>query len=52
MQYSEIWALDEKDPFMPPEGGESVADIASRLATAVAEIEAGFEGYFCLPSLQ
>ncbi|ONK79837.1 uncharacterized protein A4U43_C01F10630 [Asparagus officinalis] len=43
-KYAEIWALDEKDPFMPPEGGESVANVASRLATAVANIEAEFEG--------
>lgn len=44
LQYAEIWALDEKDPFMPPVGGESVADVASRLATAVATIESSFEG--------
>ncbi|XP_008781273.1 uncharacterized protein LOC103701091 [Phoenix dactylifera] len=43
-KYSEIWAIDEKDPFVPPEGGESVADVASRLATAVAAIEAEFQG--------
>ncbi|XP_077246319.1 phosphoglycerate mutase family protein [Tasmannia lanceolata] len=43
-KYSEIWALDEKDPFMPPEGGESVADVVSRLATALAAIEAEFQG--------
>lgn len=43
-KYSEIWALDEKDPFMPPEGGESVANVASRLSTAVANIEAEFQG--------
>ncbi|KAA8535931.1 hypothetical protein F0562_028409 [Nyssa sinensis] len=30
-KYQEIWALDEKDPFMQPEGGESVADVVSRL---------------------
>ncbi|KAJ8625680.1 hypothetical protein MRB53_034210 [Persea americana] len=43
-KYTEIWALDEKDPFMPPEGGESAADVASRLATALATIEAEFQG--------
>ena len=43
-QYAEIWALDEKDPFMRPEGGESVDDVASRLAKAVATIEAQFQG--------
>lgn len=46
-QYPEIWALDEKDPFVPPEGGESAADVASRLATALATIEAEFQGYSC-----
>ncbi|KAL6011912.1 hypothetical protein ACLOJK_002378 [Asimina triloba] len=44
-KYLEIWALDEKDPFMPPSGGESVADVASRLATAMTTMEAEFEGY-------
>ncbi|XP_024455944.1 uncharacterized protein LOC112327361 isoform X2 [Populus trichocarpa] len=26
-KYPEIWALDDKDPFMQPEGGESVNDV-------------------------
>ncbi|XP_072966502.1 metal-independent phosphoserine phosphatase [Typha angustifolia] len=43
-KYAEIWALDEKDPFRSPEGGESVADVASRLATALSAIEAEFQG--------
>ncbi|XP_042414018.1 uncharacterized protein LOC122002773 isoform X2 [Zingiber officinale] len=43
-KYSEIWALDEKDPFMPPEGGESVADVASRIALGLAAIETEFQG--------
>ena len=43
-QYSEIWALDEKDPFMRPEGGESVYDIVARLTRAFATIEAQFQG--------
>lgn len=43
-KYAEIWALDEKDPFMPPEGGESVANVASRLSTALANIEETFQG--------
>lgn len=47
-QYPEIWALDERDPFTPPEGGESVADVASRLATIVPKIEAGCEGWAIL----
>jgi broad specificity phosphatase PhoE len=41
-----VWALDKKDPFMPPEGGESVADVASRLAAALFAIETEFEGYY------
>lgn len=43
-KYAEIWALDEKDPFMPPEGGESVNDVATRLANAMAVMEGEFEG--------
>ncbi|ERM96152.1 hypothetical protein AMTRI_Chr09g14410 [Amborella trichopoda] len=43
-KYPEIWDLDEKDPFLPPEGGESVANVASRLANALATIEAEFDG--------
>ncbi|XP_024455946.1 uncharacterized protein LOC112327361 isoform X4 [Populus trichocarpa] len=27
LKYPEIWALDDKDPFMQPEGGESVNDV-------------------------
>lgn len=47
-KYSEIWALDEKDPFMPPEGGESVVDVASRIALGLAAIEAEFQGFTVL----
>ncbi|KAI9181292.1 hypothetical protein LWI28_013440 [Acer negundo] len=43
-KYPEIWALDEKDPFMPPEGGDSVNDVASRLAVAMATMESEFQG--------
>ncbi|KAK4798646.1 hypothetical protein SAY86_030972 [Trapa natans] len=43
-KYSEIWALDEKDPFQRPEGGESVDDVASRLAIAMENIESEFQG--------
>lgn len=46
--YKEIWALDERDPFAPPEGGESVADVASRLATILLMTEAECEGYAIL----
>ncbi|XP_042493595.1 uncharacterized protein LOC122073128 [Macadamia integrifolia] len=44
-RYPEIWDLDAKNPFMQPEeGGESVADVVSRLATAIATMEAEFHG--------
>ncbi|KAK4562045.1 hypothetical protein RGQ29_004773 [Quercus rubra] len=43
-KYAEIWALDEKDPFMRPESGECVDDVASRLANAMATIESEFQG--------
>lgn len=43
-QYAEIWALDEKDPFTRPDGGESVDDVASRLANAMATMESEYEG--------
>ncbi|KAG7623336.1 Histidine phosphatase superfamily clade-1 [Arabidopsis suecica] len=42
-KYPEIWALDEKDPFMGPEGGESADDIVSRLATAMKSMEAEYQ---------
>ncbi|XP_021774511.1 uncharacterized protein LOC110738419 [Chenopodium quinoa] len=43
-RYPEIWALDEKDPFQRPEGGECAADVVSRLLKAIGEMEAMFEG--------
>ncbi|KAJ4829731.1 hypothetical protein Tsubulata_020740 [Turnera subulata] len=43
-KYAEIWALDEKDPFLQPEGGESVNDVAIRLANAMANMECEFQG--------
>lgn len=43
-QYLEIWAVDEKDPFTRPDGGESVDDVASRLASAVETMESEYEG--------
>ncbi|KAL6494876.1 hypothetical protein OROGR_031676 [Orobanche gracilis] len=42
-KYQEIWDLDEKDPFMQPEGGESVADVVTRLTRALAVMESEFE---------
>jgi broad specificity phosphatase PhoE len=46
--YTEIWALDERDPFSPPEGGASMADVASRLATILLMTEEECEGYAIL----
>ncbi|KAG0452870.1 hypothetical protein HPP92_025534 [Vanilla planifolia] len=43
-KYTEIWALDEKDPFTSPEGGESVEGVVSRLGIALAALEAEYEG--------
>ncbi|KAJ9190656.1 hypothetical protein P3X46_001836 [Hevea brasiliensis] len=43
-KYPEIWALDEKDPFMQPAGGESANDVANRLASAMASMELEFQG--------
>ncbi|KAL6546160.1 hypothetical protein OROGR_010034 [Orobanche gracilis] len=42
-KYPEIWALDEKDPFVQPEGGESVADVVTRLTRALTVMELEFE---------
>lgn len=36
--------MDEKDPFTRPEGGESVDDVASRLASAMATMESEYQG--------
>ncbi|KAJ8450798.1 hypothetical protein Cgig2_032423 [Carnegiea gigantea] len=44
-RYAEIWALDEKNPFECPKGGESAADVVSRLARAIEQMEDNFEGY-------
>lgn len=43
-RYPEIWALDGKDPFERPEGGESAADVVSRLVRAIGQMENDFEG--------
>ncbi|EYU38025.1 hypothetical protein ABFS82_02G001600 [Erythranthe guttata] len=43
-KYHEIWSLDEKDPFMQPSGGESVADVVTRLTRALTVMESEFEG--------
>ncbi|XP_021832923.1 uncharacterized protein LOC110772765 isoform X1 [Prunus avium] len=43
-KYHDIWALDGKDPLTRPEGGESVDDVACRLAEAIATMESQFQG--------
>uniref|UniRef100_A0ACD5WQ69 Uncharacterized protein n=1 Tax=Avena sativa TaxID=4498 RepID=A0ACD5WQ69_AVESA len=43
-KYAEVWAVDEADPFMAPEGGESVADVASRLAGVLSSTDMEFHG--------
>ncbi|KAK8935400.1 hypothetical protein KSP39_PZI013217 [Platanthera zijinensis] len=43
-KYAEIWALDEDDPFRSPEGGESAAEVGSRLLTALEAMEAEYQG--------
>ncbi|XP_002525806.2 uncharacterized protein LOC8282954 [Ricinus communis] len=43
-KYPEIWELDEKDPFMQPDAGESANDVATRLANAMANMESEFQG--------
>jgi hypothetical protein len=48
-QYNQIWEIDEKDPLVGPEGGESVKDVACRLAKTMDIIESDFEGYRFLP---
>lgn len=48
-QYEQIWEIDEKDPLVGPEGGESVKDVASRLATVITTMESEFNGYLFLP---
>ncbi|KAI3921995.1 hypothetical protein MKX01_005684 [Papaver californicum] len=42
---ADIWDQDEKDPFLrPEEGGESAADVASRLGNAVQTMEKELHG--------
>ncbi|KAM1122025.1 hypothetical protein TB1_003649 [Malus domestica] len=48
-KYHDIWALDQKDPLMrPAEGGESVDDVACRLAEAMETMESQFQGCMIL----
>ncbi|XP_062186234.1 uncharacterized protein LOC133889779 [Phragmites australis] len=41
-KYAEIWAVDEAHPYMAPEGGESVADVASRLSQVLSFTDTEF----------
>ncbi|KAL6653159.1 hypothetical protein ACP70R_012084 [Stipagrostis hirtigluma subsp. patula] len=41
-KYAEVWAVDEADPCTAPQGGESVADVASRLAAVLSSMETEF----------
>ncbi|KAH7285487.1 hypothetical protein KP509_33G030600 [Ceratopteris richardii] len=43
--YPEIWALDEYDSLVGPAGGESVADVAARLAKIIEQIETDCQGF-------
>ena len=39
-----IWALDEQNPLIGPDGGESVADVAIRLHRVIQQIEMECQG--------
>ncbi|PNT60723.1 hypothetical protein BRADI_5g03697v3 [Brachypodium distachyon] len=43
-KYAEVWAVDEADPYIAPEGGESVADVASRFAAMLSSADMEFHG--------
>ncbi|TQE11064.1 hypothetical protein C1H46_003324 [Malus baccata] len=46
-KYHDIWAFDDKNPLTrPAEGGESVGDVACRLAEAMEIMESQFQGHF------
>ncbi|KAG8083496.1 hypothetical protein GUJ93_ZPchr0015g6845, partial [Zizania palustris] len=42
--YAEVWAVDEVDHLMAPDGGESVADVATRFAKVLSSTEMEFHG--------
>lgn len=42
-KYAEIWAIDEENPYFAPEGGESVADVASRLSQVMSSTDMEFD---------
>ncbi|KAF8769090.1 hypothetical protein HU200_006945 [Digitaria exilis] len=41
-KYAEVWAVDEAHPYMAPEGGESVSDVAKRLSAVLSSTETEF----------
>ncbi|XP_066350583.1 uncharacterized protein [Miscanthus floridulus] len=43
-KYADIWSVDEAHPYTAPEGGESVADVASRLSAVLSSTETQFHG--------
>ncbi|MED6197830.1 hypothetical protein PIB30_060448 [Stylosanthes scabra] len=43
-KYAEIWDMDENDPLVGPEGGESVKDVATRLTRAMTIMESEYQG--------
>uniref|UniRef100_A0A0D9W2S3 Uncharacterized protein n=2 Tax=Leersia perrieri TaxID=77586 RepID=A0A0D9W2S3_9ORYZ len=43
-KYAEVWAVDEVDPLMAPDGGESVVDVATRFAQVLSSAEMEFLG--------
>ncbi|PWZ39540.1 hypothetical protein Zm00014a_019319 [Zea mays] len=43
-KYADIWSVDEAHPCMAPEGGESVADVASRFSAVLLSAETQFHG--------
>uniref|UniRef100_A0A0D9ZHM7 Uncharacterized protein n=1 Tax=Oryza glumipatula TaxID=40148 RepID=A0A0D9ZHM7_9ORYZ len=42
--YAEVWAVDEVDPLMAPDGGESVADVATRFSQFLSAAEMELHG--------
>ncbi|EFJ32765.1 hypothetical protein SELMODRAFT_85568 [Selaginella moellendorffii] len=48
LHYAEIWEIDARNPLVGPEGGESVADVAKRVAAVIPQLELQHEGYAIL----
>ncbi|TVU07188.1 hypothetical protein EJB05_47231 [Eragrostis curvula] len=53
-KYADIWAVDEENPYFAPEGGESVADVASRLSQVLSSTDMEFDRnlHFCIKIAQ